>query len=488
MTSIQEEAFYGCSGLTDVYCNGKIAPSCQYSILENQVKETTLHVKDYAIESFKGVEPWTYFKEIVCDELVTDFNLTYYVDEEVYKQYQHKYGDEITPEADPTKKGYTFSGWSDIPETMPGKDVDVYGTFSISKLTKDGVVYQVTDAENEYAKVIGNDGASGDVVIEASVEIDGYGYSVTEIADEAFKGNTAITSVTIPASVKTVGASSYNGCKNVKRIEMGSGIVTIGERAFANIDKLEEVTILAEKVPGTDRTAFENSYIDYVTLKVPFASVALYNAVAPWSGFKEIVALNGEEEEHKNVIKITSAGQTTWCSEYDLDFSGVEGLKAYIATGYDRATGTIWLSRVNQVPAGEGILLVGEEGEYDVPRQNTMTYYMNMMVGTIESTTINETDGEYTNYYLSNGKEGVGFYKVNGSVKLGAHRAYLPIKKNTVANTRYLGIGYDDGVTGMDPIRNSQKDNCLYYNLQGQRVDNPSKGIYIHNGKKVVVR
>ena len=127
----------------------------------------------------------------------------------------------------------------------------------------------------------------------------------------------------------------------------------------------------------------------------------------------------------EDVIQITSAGQSTWCSKYDLDFTGVEGLKAYTATGYDRISGTIWLTRVYQVPANEGIFLMGNADEYHVPHKSTGTYYANLMVGTLQPITIYETDGEYTNYYLSNGDSGVGFYKVNGSVDLKANRAYL---------------------------------------------------------------
>ena len=148
--------------------------------------------------------------------------------------------------------------------------------------------------------------------------------------------------------------------------------------------------------------------------------------------------------------------------------------------------------RVKKVPAGEGILLIGDEGEYRVPHKSTTAYYMNMFKGTLKAITINETDGEYTNYYLSNGASGVGFYKVNGSVDLKANRAYLPLLKSTTSGSRgFIGLDFDDGeegTTGINeaPQRLAEKD--VYYNLQGQRVDNPSKGLYIKNGRKVVIK
>ena len=65
------------------------------------------------------------------------FTLTYVVDDEVYKTYQVRYGDAITPEAEPSKEGYTFSGWSTIPATMPAKDVIVIGNFTLVDAIED---------------------------------------------------------------------------------------------------------------------------------------------------------------------------------------------------------------------------------------------------------------------------------------------------------------------------------------------------------------
>lgn len=63
---------------------------------------------------------------------INSYKLTYKVDDEVYKTFDVEYGTSITPEAEPTKEGYTFSGWSEIPETMPAEDVTITGTFTIN--------------------------------------------------------------------------------------------------------------------------------------------------------------------------------------------------------------------------------------------------------------------------------------------------------------------------------------------------------------------
>lgn len=79
------------------------------------------------------------------------YKLTYMVDNVVYKTYDVEYTSTITPEAFPTKEGYTFSGWNGLPATMPSKDMTVIGSFTINKYKMtymvDGVVYMTSEVE-----------------------------------------------------------------------------------------------------------------------------------------------------------------------------------------------------------------------------------------------------------------------------------------------------------------------------------------------------
>jgi len=90
---------------------------------------------------------------VICTFSVNSYALTYMVDGEVYKTYSVAYGTALTPETAPEKEGYTFSGWSEMPETMPAMDVVVTGSFSINSYTLtyivDGEVY------NTYTVVYG---------------------------------------------------------------------------------------------------------------------------------------------------------------------------------------------------------------------------------------------------------------------------------------------------------------------------------------------
>jgi hypothetical protein len=304
-----------------------------------------------------------------------------------------------------------------------------------------------------------------------------------------------------------------------------------------------------ETVPETDSHAFNDSYPEYIILHVPASSVAAYSEVEPWKNFKEIVAIEytGETftliykvdgEEYKTYslkedeviapeeeptkdgyefsgwsempkympasdltivgsfdliadydeIKIGSTGKGTFSSKYDLDFSGVEGLKAYTATGYENEDATVWLSRVLRVPAGTGLMVKGEAGTtYKVPHTTSASYYTNMFkANTGGQISIGETDGEWTNYYLSGGQ----FKKVNGSANIGHKKCYLQLPSRFFSKTRSIEIIYDDEeTTGIMDNGVTDKDSDAWYSLSGQRISQPTKkGLYIHHGKKVVIK
>ena len=88
------------------------------------------------------------------------FTLLYKVDGVDYKSYQVEYGETIAPETAPTKEGYTFSGWSEIPTTMPAHDVTVTGTFTI--------VDPVTITAKSYSRKYGEENPSFEYTSEGA--------------------------------------------------------------------------------------------------------------------------------------------------------------------------------------------------------------------------------------------------------------------------------------------------------------------------------
>ena len=150
VTSIGQMAFWGCSNLTSVtipnsvtsignfvfdYCNGLTSVTVDINtplaITSNTFSNranATLYVPKGSKAAYQAADYWKEFKEIIEISLPTH-KLIYVVDGEEYKTYDIEEGDPITPEAEPTKETYMFSGWSEIPSTMPTHDVTVTGTF-----------------------------------------------------------------------------------------------------------------------------------------------------------------------------------------------------------------------------------------------------------------------------------------------------------------------------------------------------------------------
>lgn len=128
---IGEYAFDECNSLTKVISKAPNPPS----INDNSFSTTTywnanLTVPYGTSENYSMANGWKNFDNINEDHsTIPSFRLYYYVNNIEYKSYDLEYGAKITPEPAPTKEGYTFSGWSEIPETMPAHDVIVTGTF-----------------------------------------------------------------------------------------------------------------------------------------------------------------------------------------------------------------------------------------------------------------------------------------------------------------------------------------------------------------------
>ena len=112
--------------------------------------DATLYVPKGTIEKYKAKDNWNKFIKIVEGNPL-EHTLTYLVDGNTYFSYTLEEGDEITPEEAPTKEGYTFSGWSEIPTTMPASDLTITGTFVPNKykLTYmvDGMDYKSSEVE-----------------------------------------------------------------------------------------------------------------------------------------------------------------------------------------------------------------------------------------------------------------------------------------------------------------------------------------------------
>ena len=192
-------------------------------------------------------------------------------------------------------------------------------------------------------------------------------------------------------------------------------------------------------------------------------------------------------------ITVSSAEWKTLCSPYSLDFTSVTGLTAYIATG---ATGTLVnLTPVKKVPAGTGILLKGTANTYYVPviaeSAATDDVSANKLVGVVANKT---KDAESIYVLMNDATYGVGFYQNENAFTVGANTAYLPANfyEGGVGTARSFFSLWNDGettsISEKVKVNSEEFATAPVFNLKGQRVAQPAKGLYIVGGKKVVMK
>ena len=135
-------------------------------------------------------------------------------------------------------------------------------------------------------------------------------------------------------------------------------------------------------------------------------------------------------------------------------------------------------------------MLKGEEGTYVIPYTTTDMIYSNLLVGVPTTTYVYPTDGEYTNFILANGIHGINFYTLSEAGNIAGGKAYLQLPTSEIpANSRPLKLSFtDEEITGINTAQNKMNSSSDFYDLQGRKVKSPVKGLYVVNGKKVIIK
>ena len=251
------------------------------------------------------------------------------------------------------------------------------------------------------------------------------------------------------------------------------------------------VTITAVNTPSDDSTPFTLKYTiepnatafpDFATENI---SVNLTTDHSHITYKFPITKVNAE---------VSKCGWATFCSPYKLDFSGVSGLKAHAVTGNNGTAVT--MADVNIAAANNGLLLENTAGAGDDPTffnipVTTGDAYTgdNFMVAGTGAAVVKE-DG-YNKYVLVNNSGTAVFKKITSNpATVAANKAYLQFTTAVSPSRDILSIDGGDA-TGINMVNGEGlkiNGSEVYYNLQGQRVLYPTKGLYIVNGKKVIVK
>ena len=281
---------------------------------------------------------------------------------------------------------------------------------------------------------------------------------------------------------------------------------TASDSYFKNklVGNLSGSSLRIEETDG----ALRNYYLKEGTFK----RVNGYANIGNGKGYLQLPDVPADEKAGSAAVSITlsSTGKSTLCSDVDLDFSGVEGLTAYVVTGYDKGTKTFWMNRVIEASAGTPLYLVGSASTaYSIPTKGVQTDFENMLVGNLSGSSIRVEesaeggDGEaLRNLYLKDGT----FKLVKGYANIGNGKCYLQAPSAVVAAmargmedpdfsfilsdelTSMSFSDIDDDATGIMSVEKANATSDAIYDLQGRRVAAPRKGIYIKGGRKVVLK
>ncbi len=213
-----------------------------------------------------------------------------------------------------------------------------------------------------------------------------------------------------------------------------------------------------------------------------------------WTGKSQNVVLTNEGTGTITLTKITvyyseptisvtmgSAGYMTYCNEgAALSFGDLE---AYVVSAVN--TNSVTLTQITQARANTPVVLKGSAGSHNLTVLESAsaagTNKLKVSDGTIT------TGGDYVDYALAKKGDDVGFYKVKAGVKIPAGKCYIPVYTGSNA-PEYLGFDGDGNTTGIKTIDNLQLTIDNVYDLQGRKVAQPTKGLYIVNGKKVIIK
>lgn len=204
-------------------------------------------------------------------------------------------------------------------------------------------------------------------------------------------------------------------------------------------------------------------------------------------GFGTLMFMSGDAADYSYTLNVSETGAATLILPFDATIpAGVECYTLNYTAGQNNVTTT---TVTETLPANTPVLVKADEGDY--------TFNGTSIWKKSSTTTVGALTGVYqktivpTGSYLLSVKSGVlGFYKANDANSNDANtaesnRAYLTAESSAPMLNINLG-----NITGINDatLVNSEKVNSEVYDLQGRKLANPTKGMYIVNGKKVVLK
>ena len=343
---------------------------------------------------------------------------------------------------------------------------------------------------------------TGDVTIPAEITDNASPstgtYAVSAIGNGYGVCNDDITSLTLSEGITSIGQSAFWGKTAMTTLELPSTFTSIGSYAFGDCTGLQTIRISASAAPTLGDDVFKTSASDkdwnYIgqncTVYVPSGTASKYKDTGTWTYWDSFSYIL-----EPGTVTTGDDGYATYYNIYG--YALPEGVTAYAVTESDSKLHiTEAYSAGEDVAKSTGVILYGTSNTtytFDLlPFATAEQPASNLLKGVHTAATITAEDGDYYYYKLAKGSQGLGFYwgaEDGGVFALDANKAYIALAK-TKSKSRFLS--FDGTTTGIDTAETAVtgRDNAVY-SISGVRMgstDNLPSGIYIVNGKKVLVK
>lgn len=405
-----------------------------------------------------------------------------------------------------------------------------------------------TDGSNTATITGASNITNNDIVIPEQVTEDNTTYyTVTQIGEEAFNANKKITSVTFPSTLTTISTHAFLECTALTSITIPSSVTYIGIAAFRGCTKVKTINIDPSSSLKIGYAAFctddINSLLDIMITKGSLKNVFITSSTPPSLASNVLVDwLEGLFTPYFSAgSKIFVPDATDGTAATSTQYKYKQAWSDYSSQIYkyydkklsgpfndgtlDQYYGTLALPYSVEIPTEEPFFVVysvssikKDEGisvasvspvsayipaNTGVVLQNPANAYTPRFLETTETVDaitdnklkpcldeggmVNDDASYLTlgrdNQLLAKGQTVIGFYIYKGE-KIACNTAYMLYSD---AGSKSVTLSFDDATSINNPVVNSTKDDAVY-DLQGRRVTNPQKGIYIVNGKKVAYK
>jgi hypothetical protein len=337
---------------------------------------------------------------------------------------------------------------------------------------------------------------------------------ITRIGNNCFRGLN-ITEVSLPSTLQSIGSNAFYNCTSLETISVPESVTDFGTQVFFGCTNLtstcEHIIVNAKKEENDTYTILEDvKYIEqgafdacdnmkYLIYK-GYPKVGGNIVTADWRDqiittavpSNKFELFNGYHGPNRNMTKVAGVSDSRFKSYAFLhDVLIPENITAYTATtdGTDGTVVTLKSITTGLIKAGVGVFLKAKKGHAgDFTFTNgagAKEVNDNMLVGVTEETTLTRSDYAY----VMQTRDGVQkFYIVDAPLKLARFKAYLKLEGN---NANMFSIfDFDENTTDIEETEENEdcsaNSRTEVYNMAGQKLSAPQKGLNIINGKIVI--